>query len=102
MPDSSRATVDVMATMETCVAGDVDARFRDAEVSSGAGYNVPIIVPRLFMNESPGPETRKNPAARHHMVGSVKKRWVSELSSIVFFRASASVCRFRSSSFSIV
>lgn len=30
-----------------------------------------MMVPRLLMKASPGPVTRKKPAASHHMVGSM-------------------------------
>jgi len=59
-----RATVDVNATMEMCVAAEVGMTDGSAE----GGYNVPMMVPKLFMKASPGPETRKNPPASHYMV----------------------------------
>ena len=37
------------------------------------------MVPRLLMNASPGPVVRKKPAARSHIVGSVRKMRVSTL-----------------------
>ena len=51
------------------------------------------IVPRLLMKASPGPVVRKNPEARSHIVGSVRKRRVSVLRTRVFFRAEEEVGR---------
>ena len=63
VPVRRRVHVEVMAMMEMCVA----AEFEDG-AEEGGGYRVPIMVPRLLMNASPGPVTRKNPAARNHIV----------------------------------
>lgn len=51
VPKRIRATVEVMATIETWVAAVVGAT---AGFGTG-GYNVPMIVPRLVINASPGP-----------------------------------------------
>ena len=51
VPNRIRATVEVIATIETCVAAEVGMR-RGSKIG---GYNVPMIVPRLVMNVSPGP-----------------------------------------------
>lgn len=64
VPVMRRARVEVMATMETCVAGVV-------VTSTCGGVSVLMMVPRLLMKASPGPVTRKKPAASHHMVGSI-------------------------------
>jgi hypothetical protein len=53
VPNRMRATVDVMATIETCVPAVVGTT---AGFAIG-GYNVPIMVPRLVMKASPGPMT---------------------------------------------
>lgn len=47
------------------------------------------MVPRLLMKASPGPVVRKNPDARSHIVGSVRKRRVSVLRRRVFLKASS-------------
>lgn len=44
------------------------------------------MVPRLLIKASPGPETRKKPEVRNHMVESVRYLWVSSLRSHVFLR----------------
>ena len=64
VPVIKRASVEVMATIETWVAGEV-------LVETCAGVRVSIMVPRLLMKASPGPVTRKKPPASHHMVGSM-------------------------------
>lgn len=51
-----------------------------------------MMVPRLLIKASPGPVTRKKPAARNHIVGSPRKRRVSALRSQVFLRVSSSSC----------
>lgn len=51
MPKRMRAMVEVMATMETCVAAVVGMRVG----SRPGGYRVPIMVPRFVMKASPGP-----------------------------------------------
>ena len=48
------------------------------------------MVPKLLIKVSPGPETRKKASANHHIVGSFRKRLVSEFRSQVFLCASAS------------
>ena len=50
-----------------------------------------IIVPRLFMKASPGPVVRKNPAAKNHILGSVRKRRVSVFRISVFLIAESEV-----------
>ena len=90
VPVAKRARVEVMATMDTWVAGEV-------LVATLAGVSVSIMVPRLLMKASPGPVTRKKPAASHHMVGSIMKRRVSSFRSHVFLRASSSAFAFRRS-----
>ena len=45
------------------------------------GYRVPMTVPKLLMKASPGPVTRKNPPASHHMVVSPRNLLVSAFSS---------------------
>lgn len=50
------------------------------------------IVPRLLMKASPGPVTRKKPAANNHIVESVKKIRVSVLRSQIFLRVSWEDC----------
>lgn len=82
VPVSSLARVDVRATMDTCVAGEFDGGM-EAE----GGYRVWIIVPRLLMKASPGPVVRKKPAARSHIVGSVRKMRVSVFKTMVFLMA---------------
>ena len=75
VPVTRRATVDVEAIMETWVdASPAGGMLRF--VASG-GVKVGVIVPRLLMYASPGPVTRKNPAASHHIVGSVRNRRLS-------------------------
>ena len=49
------------------------------------------MVPRLLMKASPGPVVRKKPAARSHIVGSVRKMRVSAFRTRVFLRVSESV-----------
>lgn len=51
VPNRIRATVEVIATIETCVAALVGM----TEGSATGGYSVPMIVPRLVMKASPGP-----------------------------------------------
>ena len=51
VPKRIRATVEVIATMETCVAAVVGIRVG----SRVGGYRVPIMVPKLVMKASPGP-----------------------------------------------
>lgn len=85
VPVRRRARVEVMATMETCVAAELEGG-----AVRGGGYRVPIMVPRLLMNASPGPVTRKNPPARNHMVGSARKWRVSMFRSHAFLRISSS------------
>ena len=51
VPKIIRATVDVIATMDTCVAADVGT----IAMTGCGGYRVPIMVPRLVMKASPGP-----------------------------------------------
>lgn len=46
------------------------------------------MVPRLKINASPGPMIRKKPEARSHMFRSRRKRRVSALRTMVFFRRS--------------
>ncbi len=52
VPKRIRAAVDVTATIETCVAAVVGIRFGSAY----GGYKVPMMVPKLVMNASPGPD----------------------------------------------
>ena len=66
VPVARRARVDVMATIETFVAGELER----GGPGEGGGYRVARMVPRLLMKASPGPVTRKKPAARSHIVGS--------------------------------
>jgi hypothetical protein len=54
VPKRIRATVEVMATTETCVAAVVGMWVG----SRVGGYRVPIMVPRLVMKASPGPVYR--------------------------------------------
>ena len=82
VPVARRAKVDVMATMETWVAGEFDG----GGPAEGGGYRVERIVPRLLIKASPGPVTRKKPAARSHIVGSRRKRRVSVFRSQNFLR----------------
>ena len=65
VPARMRAMVEVMATMEMWVVEEVVA---SAYRSADDGVRVPIMVPKLLMNASPGPDTKKNPAAVSHMV----------------------------------
>ncbi len=44
-------------------------------------------MPTLLMKASPGPVVRKNPPARSHMVGSVRKMRVSAFRRKVFLAA---------------
>ena len=88
VPVARRASVEVKATTETCVAGEFDG----GTPAEGGGYRVERIVPRLLMNASPGPVTRKKPAARSHIVGSIRKRRVSVFRSQVFLRRSSKEC----------
>ena len=81
MPVNSRASVEVRATMETCVAGEFDGG-----MGVEGGYRVWMMVPRLLMKASPGPVVRKKPAARSHSVGSVRKMRVSVFRSMFFLR----------------
>ena len=87
-PASSRASVEVEAMMETCVEVEFDAG-----MCWGGGYSESRIVPKLLIYVSIGPVTKKKPAARNHMVGSVRKFRVSALRSQVFFRM-LSACDF--------
>lgn len=82
VPVSSRARVEVKATMDTFVAGELEGG-----METEGGYRVWIIVPRLLMKASPGPVVRKKPAVRSHIVGSVRKMRVSVFKSMVFLRA---------------
>ena len=68
VPVRRRARVDMMATIETCVAAVVRFAVSPSSVAVAAGYSVPMIVPRLLIKASPGPVTRKKPAASHHIV----------------------------------
>lgn len=110
VPKRRRANVDVIATIETCVAAVVGT------VAGGefGGYRVPMIVPKFVMNASPGPcyicqmcaerlerqnlpDTKKNPMASHHIVLSFRNRLVSPFNSHAFFLASSSSCALASS-----
>lgn len=81
-PVRMRAKVEERAMTETWVAGEFDGG-----MGVEGGYRVGIMVPTLLMKASPGPVVRKKPAAMSHMAGSVRKRRVSVLSSMVFLRA---------------
>ncbi len=51
VPKNIRATVEVKATIETCVAALVCM----IDGSACGGYKVPMMVPRFVMKASPGP-----------------------------------------------
>ena len=85
VPVTRRARVDVSAMIETCVAAELEGGAKE-----GGAYSVVITVPRLLMKASPGPVTRKKPAARNHIVWSPRKRRVSALRSHLFWRSSSS------------
>ena len=69
VPVKIRAMVEVRAMMETCV----DGRPAGGAPLHVCGVSEGMMVPTLLMYASPGPVTRKNPAASSHMVRSERK-----------------------------
>jgi hypothetical protein len=70
VPNRIRATVEVIATIETCVAAEVGT----LEGSVVGEYRVPMMVPRLVMNASPGPLGTSQFVSTPHVVKTYPKR----------------------------
>jgi len=70
VPNRIRATVEVKATIETCVAAEVGT----SEGSVVGEYKVPMMVPRFVMNASPGPLGTSQLVSNPHAVKTYLKR----------------------------